>query len=447
MTQSFGTARKLTSRSLHRGATIKPVASALLFFLSLAAATATFGQSAPVQVGSPLYNSFQIPITSGTLSYSLSAADRVTIGYSAANEFANTATFSGDLGYLSASVVHPFNLVYSGGYLATTTGQPSAFFQNVTLTQTLNTKNWRFTGEDTFHYLPETPSTGLSGILGVGDVGVTTGVPSSQDILTPFSTRIENHTSLDVSRKLTGSTSLDGMAYYAIQRFLGDSDGIETNDLTFRGTLSHRIDARNSYTVDYTYTHFSYLVKTGAFVPQTVLFDFTRKMNRKLELGGGAGPERISSSTLTGKGPSYTYSAKAHLAYIGSLEHGVTYTLNFIRSTNSGSGITFGAQSNTVTGSAGRRFTRSLEGNIEAHYAKSSGLQLNTGTPLTTESVIVSAQANRAVSRTLSIYASYSVQHQIYSGTYQGIRPLDGISQILGFGLTYSPTQIHVGRQ
>ena len=411
----------------------------------MATATSARGQSAPVEVGSPLYTPFQIPIVNGSLHYSLTASDRMDIGYSATNETANFANFSGEAGYLSASTVHPFELTYSGGYVATTTGQPSGVFQNLSLSQTLNTKYWRFTLADSLRYLPESASAGFSGIPGVGDVGVV-GTDNGQDILTPYATRVDNDVTLDVSRALTGKTSLNGTGYYAIERFLGPS-GLESNDLSGRGALTHRINALATVSGDYTYSKFTYLSQPGAFESQAFVVEYTRHLTRRLEIGGGAGPEYIDSSSLTGRAPYYTYSVRAHLSYAGKQESGDAYSLAYIRSTNSGSGITFGAESDTLSGSVSRRFTRSLNGSSEVHYTQSIGLQLGTNATLDTKSFVASGQANRALSRTLSIFASYTFQRQIYNGGYQGLQPLNGVSQILGFGLTYSPTQIHLGRQ
>ena len=79
-------------------------------------------------------------------------------------------------------------------------------------------------------------------------------------------------------------------------------------------------------------------------------------------------------------------------------------------------------------------------------YARSSGLQVLTANQINTQSTIGSVQANRAFTRTLSAFISYTLLHQSYQGTITGITPLNGLQQVVGYGITYSPSAVHLGR-
>ena len=87
--------------------------------------------------------------------------------------------------------------MYSGGYLySSVPGYPSSStFQNLAASPGGTTKNWNFVIDDAVSYLPESPTTGLSGIPGVGDIGVEPvqiGDQPAQSILTNYATRVGN---------------------------------------------------------------------------------------------------------------------------------------------------------------------------------------------------------------------------------------------------------------
>ena len=109
-----------------------------------------------------------------------------------------------------------------GGILIGNSGQPSTFFQSHSFSQVLSTKHWNIDVADNVSYLPESPVSGLSGIPGVGDVGVdpiSVGPNSGIGVLTNYGPRVSNSASVSVSRTLTGHISAQASGLYAIQRF------------------------------------------------------------------------------------------------------------------------------------------------------------------------------------------------------------------------------------
>ena len=111
----------------------------------------------------------------------------------------------------------PFSLVYSGGvYFRHRTGnselqtlsEPCCFAG-------LSNRAWVFVVTDSFSYLPDSPTTGLSGVAGVGDVGVfpvQTGLGPTQSILTNYSSRIANGLQGSATWQATPSLDLEGSA-------------------------------------------------------------------------------------------------------------------------------------------------------------------------------------------------------------------------------------------
>jgi len=415
----------------------------IICFLSVA--TLARGQSVPAQTGSPLYSGFEVPTLNGTLTYALSAGERLTFGYKAANGTVSAATLSGNVGFITPSKTKPTTITYTGGYLATTYGQPSTFFHDFSIAQEFNTKNVKLTASDNLRYLPETPASGIFGVVGTG---TTVGTTTTQGVLIPFATRIQNTSIADATVLLTGKTALTGTGYYGIERFPGYTGGIQTDTYDIRGGVLHRFNSLQSLAVDYSYTHFSYVNITGQFEAQGVSATYKRQFTRKLLVSLGAGPQVISSYSLTHRPASASYTADVSATYVGSAAAGFAATGTFKRSANGGSGITFGAINDTLSGSVTRRLTRSLQFTALGTYSQSNGLQLITAIPIDTKTVVGSTQVNRAFTRTLSVFVSYTLQHQSIQGySSTSINPLNGLQQILGFGLTYSPNAVRLGRQ
>jgi hypothetical protein len=267
---------------------IKPAKRVALYVLSVAALSAgalsqgAFGQTVAVRNGSPLYTGFQIPKVNGTLSYSISALDRLTLGYDATDRTSNAPTIAGNLGLITSSVTHPARLTYSGGYLGSTSGQPSSFYSNLALGQTFNTKNWTLDLDDAVSFFPNTPAAGDIGLIGFGNIGVGTfPTPPIQGILSPYATRVSNTASGSVSRKLTGKTSIRGFGDYELQRFVGNSQGIQTDSYTGSGGIVHVIDSRTAIGGEYSWSSYSYVGIDGQFENQIVIFRVKRSVTRK----------------------------------------------------------------------------------------------------------------------------------------------------------------------
>jgi hypothetical protein len=407
------------------------------------------GQNVPVQVTSPVYQGFKIPTINGTLHYSLSAAERISLGYNGVNQTSYATTVSGDVGFITPSILYPFSLVYGGGYSTGSDGEPSTYFQSLSMNQAFNRKSYTINFNDSLSYLPESPSTGLAGLPGLGDIGTTPVPTGPQEVLTTSGARVENTAAATVSAKLTGKTSLNINGQDVIQRFIGSdaNAALESNGYGGGVSVSHRIDARTSFSASYHYNNFSYTALSGSIASQGATFSYNRQLTRQLSVGLGGGPERIGGSTLTGAGPNYTYNADLHASYSSSGESATSYNVGYIRSSNAGSGVSAGAETDSLFVSASRRLAQSLQGSISLSYSNNTSLDILSTDSFTSKSVVGSGQLGRALTRTISVFASYTAQHQISNGIAQGIAPLQGLVQTLSFGVTYSPSEVRLGRQ
>jgi hypothetical protein len=134
---------------------IKIVRIALFCLLLSPAVTSTVhGQGVPVQVTSPVYQGFKLPTVNGTLHFSLSASENITLGYNGDNQTTYATAFSGNVAFITPSVLYPTTVAYSGGYLLASGGQNSSYFQSLSATQAFNRRNYSVTLSDSLSYRP-----------------------------------------------------------------------------------------------------------------------------------------------------------------------------------------------------------------------------------------------------------------------------------------------------
>ena len=445
--------------------TASQTASTLLLLLPLLAHPAMSGaQALPAASASPISPGFTLPNSAGTLQYALSASQSLTSNYLGNSGVASSTNLNGDLAFISSSPLDPFSAVFTGGRSWSTSGQLSYNYLNLSLSQAVNTHRWIFSLSDAVNYMPQTASTGLSGIPGAGDLGVTpvptgaTPAPTSanpgQGVLSGYSTRVANTSSLSLQRQITGKTSLNASGSYTLNRFLNNSGsstvpssaGLDSDGDSASAGLSHRIDARNSLAGNFAYARNTYSgtssgIRQPGFSSQTASLQVTHQFTRKLSTSLAAGPQwtSIDSPGLT---PALSLFANLSANYTGEFSHA---SVAYSRSTNSGFGVVGGAISNSVTFSTGRLYGRVWQVALTAAYTQTSNLPSAVTLPFTFHTTVAGVQVSRALARTLSAYASYTLQKQSNQGTATTVDLFSGLSNVAGFGLTFSPSAVRLG--
>lgn len=394
---------------------------------------------------------FQLPKLAGQISYAVSASQTVITGYNGNGSTVSSTNVSGDFAYITSSETHPFAVLYSGGFLGSESSQlPSTVFQNLALSQSYRTRSWNFVVNDTVSYLPESPVGGISGIPGVGDLGlnpVQVGSNLGAGILTTYDTRVNNVAGVTASRNLTGSTTMEATGTYAVQRFLGDTAGdvsaYDNNQVQASGGIQHRIDARNTIGVNYTYSHFTYTGQPYEFTSNGANFEYIRKLNARWTLDASLGPQWTAGSTFPST--SLNLAAVVSLSYLGKR---TSSSLSYLRGTSAGSGVVEGALTDSVAFNTTRKLNAVWNAAGSVTYTRSQSLPSTIYSPFTIDSEIVAGQLSRSLGRSFSTYASYTLENQSLSGTTLA-SPLtfNGRQQIFGFGITYSPSSSRVGRQ
>jgi hypothetical protein len=431
-------------------------ASLLLLGMMICASAAASAQALPAAEAAPITTGFALPTSLGSLQYAVSASQSFIWGYYGNSGVSASTNLSGDLAYLSNSKQHPFSMVVAGGHSFGEWGEPAYSFVSLGASQVANIGKWSLVFSDNVNYLPGTAASGLSGVPGVGDLGVTPtqiGGDTPQGVLTNFSDRVSNTVAVSVSRQLTGKTSLNASGAYSITRFLDSalaptnvsSGGLDNDSETGGLGISHQVDARNTYGGQYAYSNYTYTNNTfgivaPGFSSQSVSAVYSHRFSRKLLASISAGPQFTTIQTAASVTSANLF-VDASLSYAGKSANS---SLSFVRSTNNGYGTLGGSLSNGAIFAIGRQFGVVWNVAATSSFTQTSSLPAPGIVSFSSDTYVEGVQISRAIMRSLSGFASYTFEKQSTSGT-GAIDVYSGNSQILGFGITYSPSSTHLG--
>lgn len=433
---------------------IRIAASALL----LMAGSLSYGQAVPAGVASAPADPY-LPSLDGIVHYSLTASEIVQLGSSGAGSTTGTTALSGDVSYQGKNAALPFSLLFAGGILLPNeTGQGVSTYQNVAVSQGLVTRKWAFNVSDSFSFLPQSPTTGLSGVPGVGDLGV---VPiqgpaygPAGGLLSTSGDEISNVLSGSAERQLDHATSISGSGSWSVLHFLDSGNALDTSQISGEVGLNRRINARSSASLSAVYSVFDYSgplagVYTTNFQTRGLNLSYQRSLSRSLSVGASVGPQWVSSSDSAIIPASLQLAISANLSYVHRYTHA---SVSYSRGVNGGSGVLPGALSDNVSAGIGRPYGRDWVVSLSASYVRTSGLeQFATGTSSGPTNVIFDTtyggvQVTRRINTSFSGYASYTAENQSYNSLLGAQNAFSGTANIFGIGITFTPRSTRLGQ-
>jgi hypothetical protein len=427
--------------------------------LSLAAASLSYGQAVPNTTISSTGSNPNVPPLDGILHYSMSASEQVQFGYYGSGDTTSSTALSANAAFTSKSETMPFSMILAGGvFLPNGQGQGVSTYWNIAATQGIVARRWALTVSDSFSFLPESPTTGLSGIPGVGDLGAEPVQGPAQGpgggILTYTGDRVINYLGGSIERQLGPATSISGSGSWSIINFLDQNAGLDSTNVSGSVALNHRLDGRSSVSLDAVYATYGYSgiqagPSTPGFETRGINLSYQRLLNRRLSMAVSGGPLWISSSNSSLIPSRLSAAASASLSYTRGLTNA---SVGYSRGANAGSGAIPGAISDSVIGSLAHTYGRKWVASADAGYTHSSGLTEYSveGSPVAVNQVYNStfagAQLTRGFGVHYSTYASYTVIHQISSNLLPGQNAFNGTSQILSFGISFTPRSTRLGQ-
>ena len=399
-----------------------------ILFVGCAAAHAQAVPAATVPGG--------LPVT-GNLHYAFRYSQTAEFGSSTGDW--QTSSPSVSLDYANDNQRKPFSLNYSGGYTWTLAGPAysTGLFQHLLLSQEVLWSNWNVRVSDDVSYRPQAPTTGFSGIAGIGEPigGSGSNPPSGQLILTLQSHVVENIVSGEIEHGLKYGSYLSAGGGSELLRY-PDGIGLDTDTQMANAGLTWRLNARNSVSSDYRFSQFSYPGHGFSFKTHSGFLGFKRIWNRKVTSDVSAGPQWTGS--LDGKAMPSSIGAGVNAAVNYKFRF-VSAGLKYTRGTNGGSGYLFGSESDSVSANFTRQFGRDLNVGIEGSYRRTAGLQ-NNGV---TSGRYGGAQFNRRIGRYLSVFANYTAMDQSSSSDLPA-NVLNRLMHVAGFGIEYSSRETHL---
>ena len=277
-------------------------------------------------------------------------------------------------------------------------------------------------------------------------------------ILTVSGNRYQNTLSGSAERQISHDTSISGSGSWSVLKFLDSNLSAEDNtQISGSVALNQRFSARSSGSIDAVYSIFTYsgkVIVNGIVQPDIetrgLNASYQRLMTKSLSLQVSAGPLWINSSNDLVIPPSLNVGASANLGYSRGFTNA---SVSYSRGVNGGSGILTGALSDSVYASVGHTYGRKYVASLTMGYAHSSGLaQFATGVTSfipfheTYDTFFGGAQLRRGIGPHLSGYASYTVQSQSSNLPAGAPNALNGTSQTLGFGVTFTPRSTRLGQ-
>jgi hypothetical protein len=402
-----------------------------IFLVASAAARAQVVPAIEGPTGLPL---------SGTLHYDLRYTQTAQF-YGGSTEQMGAA--SGEAAYANTSAVRPFAMVYSGGDTWNLSGpsEGTGVFQHMLLSQGLVRRDWTLRLADDVSYMPQSPVTGFSGIPGVGNLPGEPGQPS-QPILTLDTRSVNNTVSPNFSHTFGHATSLDLGAGYSILRF-PDNNGLDTDSVQANGQITRRLDARNSLFGQYVYGYFSYPgYSLLTMDTQSALVGYQRTWNRQFKTSVAAGPEWVHGSDNLLVPPSTNITVNANATY--DLRSSTSATVSYNRATTGGAGeaTEVDIRNDDVNGGITQQFGMNLTVSATGSYMRTQGLLLQLDQTVMTNGESGGVSATRRLSRYFTVFANYTVIQQS-SNFGLSANVVNGLSQVIGFGVGYSPRDMH----
>lgn len=432
--------------------------------LGLAVGSMAYGQAIPAGPSMTAPNlGPNLPSLDGILHYALSASEILQYGYYGSGVVSHSTTLSGDIAYTAKSTVRPFSMLLNAGViLGNQAGQGTGFYTSATASQGYVTRHWNLYVADTVSVLPQSPTVGLSGIAGTGDLGsVPVQGPSegpAGGILSTSGQRISNTLSGGVERLLTRDTSISGSGAWSILHFPNNSDGLDWSSVLGEVGLNHRLDARSSMSVNAVYTTFDYGSNGSSFNEPNIEtrglnLAYQRVLTRAVSVGVSAGPQWVSSSDSTLVPDSLNAAVSANLSY---QRHFTTASLSYTHGVNAGSGVLPGALADNFSAYAGHTYGRKWVASLTATYSHTSGLtRLNNGVSSAPvqevfDTVYGGAQLTRGFGQHFSGYISYAAQNQTSNLSVGSPNAAPnatlGTAQTFGIGVTYTPRSTLLGQ-
>jgi hypothetical protein len=304
----------------------------------------------------------------------------------------------------------------AGGF-SNYSNQSSSLIQGLDFSETIRGGRWSQMFGEQFSYLPAA-AFNFGGLGGVGNfgvslaaVGVTPGfrqdIVPNQSILTNGADRVSNATMAQTTYALGYRSSLSFFGTYGILHFL--DGGLQDNSIISTGAgYNYLLSPLNSMSVSYGFSRLMFAHLPVGADSHTILFSLARRISGRMSFQVGAGPDiQVYRAPLAGSGMTLNWTLNSGLNYqLRNWGTGFMYS----HSLTGGSGVLAGAETDMVSGHAGRTFG-SLQTSVNLGYSRNRAVQTSLSA-ISPQTWFAGAQASRRFVSFGSLFIAYNVSRQ-----------------------------------
>ncbi|HEY6292950.1 MAG TPA: hypothetical protein VI455_15475 [Terriglobia bacterium] len=346
-------------------------------------------------------------------------------------------------------------LTYAGGGLIYNTDlSQSATFQYLGLSDTYSTRRWKLLLADRVSYLPQA-SEGFGGIglagsfntaqslgLGTGFGALNPMVVPGQSILTTTAGATTNVGVAQAQYSVSPRSSISAFGSYGI--FDYSQPGLAGgNERMFSVSYDHNLTSVDTVSVSYSFIANRFSAGTVKINENLWRLGYGRRITDRLSLTLLAGPEFISSAVQAIPGVNQQWSYVVQ----GSFRYQLPRTglsLSYLHYTTPGSGVYYGAQTDTLNGGVNRELSRKWTVSLYGNYSRNAQLgsfsvNPNVGNPGVVNYETGTFRLSRIFGRYTRGFLVYTLEHQQSATAVSGAAGRVIIRQIFGIGVELHP--------
>jgi|GEM_PF-3280253 hypothetical protein len=252
----------------------------------------------------------------------------------------------------------------------------------------------------------------------------------NQSILTLRSGRVSNTVLGEADYRPDERNTFTMTGFYGLLHFT-DRGLIDTSQTGFVLGANRALSPVDSVAVEYGFSNFGFSGTTETLKNNYVGLLYGRKLTGHIAVSAGAGPQFISDRTSISNDDRLGWQGRATLDWqmrrIG-LHAGV------LRNLTSGSGVLFGAYTNSIQGGVSYGISRNWDSSFMFGWARNTGVS----SPLRYNTQYFGASAARHIGRDRSLFFSYDLQHQTSFGCAQTTCAVNGVRHVFGAGFSWT---------
>lgn len=232
---------------------------------------------------------------------------------------------------------------------------------------------------------------------------------SNGTIQTGLARQLNNTALGEADYAFSRRTTLTFVGSYGLLHFF-DPGYISSQNFDGRIGYTYALSSKNSIAVTYDDNRMTFTGASSGLQTDLLQMAFGRKIAGRLAFQAGVGPQlmRFENSGLSNV-RQLSWSASSSLIY---QEARTGYSLSYFRGVTPGSGVFFGSQGQTITGTATREFTRFWSASVNGGYSINNNLVPTGVFASRFDDWFAGASLNRQMGRQIRLSLSYGFQQQ-----------------------------------